>query len=194
MTTIETVRGQKFKLLCEWKPKRSLAAYLELPGKRKELDSYNLLYIIQSKADVDDDVYKIGVSSGYRRLSEYYKHHGTEKNSTSKCTGANLIYLAGTKKPNLNKAESLRLKGYALKKTWSRVKEQAIFKALKKEGFRATRGAEWFHLSGEVGAAKLKKIVLNPETKVENGDILIMPRKSRRITQGVLPARYRQQS
>ena len=181
MSKNETIKGPKFSLLLEWNPHRSLAVYLGRPGIRKRLDSYNLLYVIQSKADVHDNVYKIGVSSGHRRLFEYFKHHGDEKQSQSPCSGVNLIYLAGTKKPQLNKDEAQRVSGYALKKPWSRVKEQAIFRDLKKEGYTAKRGAEWFHLSGKIGAATLKKIIEKPSTKVSNGDVLILQRKGKRI-------------
>ena len=179
MSSIETISGAKYKVLCPWNSNRSLAIEILKPGNRKILDSFNLLYVVQSKADIENDIYKIGVSSGYRRLSEYYKHHGDERDGKSKCSGVNLIYLAGTKKPNLNKSEAERLSGYALKKPWSRVKEQAIFRELKKQKYKASRGAEWFHLSGKIGADILKEIVVNGNTKP--GDVMQLQRKSKRI-------------
>ena len=179
MSSIETIIGAKYKVLCPWDTSRSLAVELLKKGNRKKFELYNLLYVVQSKADVENEIYKIGVSSGYRRLSEYYKHHGDERVGTSKCSGVNLIYLAGTKKPNLNKDEAERMSGYALKKPWSRVKEQAIFRELKNQKYKANRGAEWFHISGKIGADILKEIVVNGTTK--SGDVMQLQRKSKRI-------------
>jgi hypothetical protein len=179
MSKNESIIGSKKNVLCPWNTSRSLAVELLKKGNRKKFELYNLLYVVQSKADVENEIYKIGVSSGYRRLSEYYKHHGDERVGTSKCSGVNLIYLAGTKKPNLNKDEAERRSGYALKKPWSRIKEQAIFRELKKQKYKASRGAEWFHISGKVGADTLKEIVENNDTK--SGDLMVLQRKSKRI-------------
>ena len=136
MPKIETIGGTKYQVLCPWNSNRSLAVEIPKPGKRKKLDPFNLLYLVQPKADIENEIYETGVSSGYKRLSEYYKHHGDERDGESKCSGVNLIYLAGTKKPNLNKSEAERLSGYALKKPWSRVKEQAIFRELKSKNIK----------------------------------------------------------
>jgi hypothetical protein len=37
----------------------------------KEVNKFNLFYIIQTKTTREDDVFKIGISSGERRLKEY---------------------------------------------------------------------------------------------------------------------------
>ena len=44
---------------------------------------------------------------------------------------------------------------------------------------KANRGAEWFHISGKVGADTLKEIVENNDTK--SGDLMVLQRKSKRI-------------
>lgn len=102
----------------------------------KALDTYSMLYVVQSKSDKEKAIYKVGVSKGVSRLHEYFKMHG---DSVGRCSGVYLIYLAGVKtRPNV-----------AASRQWNFEKESQIKTTLKAWGIPAVRGHEWIGISEE---------------------------------------------
>ena len=61
----------------------------------KNLNRYNMVYVIQSNAE--PDIFKIGKSWGTQRLSEYISFLGPSTGSGGgcHCSGSNLWYLGG---------------------------------------------------------------------------------------------------
>lgn len=132
----------------------------------QELDAYNLLYVVQSVADKENNIYKIGVSKGVGRLYEYIKLHGNPTSKkvpqNSKCTGVFLVYLAGKKRHDSSSRKTIAGKtdadivDYYRHNVWSKRKEQHIFWILNTQGILPVRGKEWFYIKD---ADLLKHIV-----------------------------------
>ena len=132
----------------------------------QDLHRYNLLYVVQSVADRENHIYKIGVSKGVGRLYEYVKHHGNPTSANtpqySKCTGVFLVYLAGKKRHDSSSRKTTAGKAdadivdYYRHTVWSQRKEQHIFWILNTQGILPVRGKEWFHIKD---ADLLKHIV-----------------------------------
>jgi hypothetical protein len=59
-----------------WATKKVFLSDFLNKHQHRTINQYNLLYVIQSRSDVTNGVYKIGVSSGRHRLGECVKHHG----------------------------------------------------------------------------------------------------------------------
>ena len=47
-----------------------------LDAKKETLKMYNLFYVVQSASDKSNNVYKVGVSTGLKRISSYVSSHG----------------------------------------------------------------------------------------------------------------------
>ena len=149
------------------------------------INEYNLLYVIQSKNDATNSIYKIGVSSGIWRLREYDRFHGQDTDK-GECGGAYLIFLAGQKSP-YRKAKTAKAKNeeelkeeYKVRLPWSKRREKQIFKELDKspEIFKLRRGKEWYEVEKKY-LKDFEKIVNNlskPITKEE----YVIPRRSQR--------------
>jgi hypothetical protein len=93
-----------------------------LRGKTATLNKYKMLYVVQSKNDIDNHVYKVGISSGIGRIKEYTKHHGESREG--KCSGLSLLYLAGTtatarsRKSAQGKIDTEIVSGYIYRLPW----------------------------------------------------------------------------
>lgn len=160
------------------------------------INQYNMLYVVQSKNDANNSVYKVGVSSGTWRLKEYDKFHGNN-NDVGSCGGVFLIYLAGQKSPyrtaksSKGKTEQELKEEYRVRLPWSKRREKQIFDEFKKqpEIFKLRRGNEWYevdkkHLEDfEKIVADLSKAV----TKQEN----VIPRRSQRLKKKNVSGRTR---
>ena len=160
------------------------------------INQYNLLYVLQSKNDAKNDIYKIGVSSGTWRLREYDRFHGNDKDEGG-CGGAYLIFLAGQKSPyrtaksSKGKTEQELKEEYRVRLPWSKRREKQIFKELDKEPdiFTLKRGKEWY----EVKKKNLKgfeKIVTNLSKPITKQDYVV-PRRSQRLKQNNVSGRAR---
>ena len=134
----------------------------------KALDTYALLYVVQSKSDRYKGIYKLGVSSGSSRLLEYFKMHGDKQ---GRCSGVYLMYLAGV---NLK----------ANTKQWNYHKEKQIKTTLKQHKIPSVRGDEWVGITKENLSffAKLVKTPLEDISK-ENTE-----RVAKAIERGSVPA------
>lgn len=148
----------------------------------KTINMYNLLYVVQSKNDIKNNVYKIGVSSGRPRLGEYVKMHGYPEDG--ECGGAYLIYLAGTKtksrtrKTQAGKKEQELIEEYRIRLPWSRKREKQIFAELDSMKFKIVRGKEWYKIPKN-RLNKLKEVVTNLTKEITKEEFVI-PRKSGR--------------
>jgi hypothetical protein len=144
-----------------------------------------MLYVVQSKNDITNHVYKVGVSAGVGRLKEYTKHHGDPATDNGNCAGVSLLYLAGTvatarsRKTVAGKKEAEILSGYIYRVPWSRKRETEIKRTLKSDGFKAVRGTEWFKVPKEE-EGKFKGIIMNLN-KVVWEEAVLEPRRSERL-------------
>ena len=155
----------------------------------KEVNKFNLFYVIQTKITKEDNVFKIGISSGERRLKEYLTfcgktNHpylltmGSPKDKKSG-RGVYLWYLAG-QRDNVRDGDNKRrstitndeiVKDYYTSAFWSKNHESRVINTLKNEGFTTRQGEEWFIVNpGRVAKFKqivtdLSKIYVQPEPR-----------------------------
>ena len=155
----------------------------------KEVNKFNLFYVIQTKITKEDDVFKIGISSGERRLKEYLTfcgktNHpyllkmGSPKDRQSG-RGVYLWYLAG-QRDNVRDGDNKRrstitndeiVKDYYTSAFWSKNHESRVINTLKNDGFTTRQGEEWFIVNpGRVAKFKqivtdLSKIYVQPEPR-----------------------------
>ena len=120
-----------------------LEQYLNSKNKRLIRD-YNLFYVL--KANMEKDIFKIGISSGTHRLSSYLNTYG--KNVKNKCSGVMLYYLLGTKKTDK----------FGIDKSFARRKEKQLINDLKKYNIR---GDERFKIS----ETKLEEAIEDADSK-----------------------------
>ena len=168
-----------YKVFSKFGLNKPLPQFLE--AKKETLKMYNLFYVVQSASDKSNNVYKVGVSTGLKRISSYVTSHGDPRKLKNKrCAGVDLIYLAGTKMPEYqtSRSESERLAGYMLKQKWSEIKEKFVKKELVAQGFEISRGDEWFYVKTSE-LSKFKKIVT--ENKKIKTDEYVVPRAGTRI-------------
>ena len=185
MATVKTVTLKtNIKVLHNWTDNRTdLSGFLR--GKFAKYDRFNMLYVVQSKNDITNHVYKVGVSAGVGRLKEYTKHHGDPATDNGKCAGVSLLYLAGTvatarsRKTVAGKKDAEIVSGYIYRVPWSRKRETEIKRTLKSEGFKAVRGTEWFKVPTEK-ASKFKEIIMDLN-KVVREEAVLEPRRSARL-------------
>ena len=155
----------------------------------KEVNKFNLFYVIQTKITKEDDVFKIGISSGERRLKEYLTfcgktNHpyllkmGSPKDRQSG-RGVYLWYLAG-QRDNVRDGDNKRrstitndeiVKDYYTSAFWSKNHESRVINTLKNDGFTTRQGEEWFIVNpGRIAKFKqivtdLSKIYVQPEPR-----------------------------
>lgn len=154
--------------------------------KHKQVREYNLLYVVQSRSDVTNGIYKVGVSRGLHRLKEYVKHHGDVKKEKLKgrCAGVWLVYLVGTKSKVLSsKSKSARenqeiIESYKYKPHWNEKREKDILADLKEGGFKKIRGNEWFKIENRY-IPEFKKIITDTARTVTKD--APPPRRSERL-------------
>lgn len=142
----------------------------EVSPEMRKYNKYNLLYVVQSKADRATSVYKIGVSKGVGRLNEYVKMHGmpTDPRQKAACAGSYLVYLAGTLRTDAASRETTQGKIDAeivnsyknANSVWSRRKEKSIFESLQLKGMKPVRGKEWYLVPGAKEKSELKRVVV----------------------------------
>lgn len=149
------------------------------------LNDYNMMYVLQSMNDFNNNIYKIGVSAGPWRLREYDRFFGPSKNSEGQCGGAYLIFLAGQKSP-YRKARTKKQKDeadikftYQTKKHWSKRKEKQIFEILQEKGFIKMRGNEWWQIPDE-RLDEFKEVVNGMTPQITKED-LVKVRRSQRV-------------
>tara|TARA_B100001094_G_scaffold33423_1_gene27790 strand:- start:605 stop:1297 length:693 start_codon:yes stop_codon:yes gene_type:complete len=111
---------------------------------RKELNKYNLFYVI--RPNLDSSVFKIGISNGNSRLLNYINTYGLT--SDKGCSGVMLWYLIGT----------LKTKGLGIMQSSARKKEVQLINDLRPN---LNRGLEWFNIS----RAKLYKAIIDAEKR-----------------------------
>ncbi len=58
------------------KPTKYLDQYIQGTEMWKEINKFNLFYVLQTKLSIEDSVFKVGVSAGERRLKDYLSHNG----------------------------------------------------------------------------------------------------------------------
>ena len=169
------------KILHAWGKREDLTKFLR--GKTTNLQKYNMLYVVQSKNDVENNVYKVGVSAGVGRIKEYTKHHG--ESGKGKCAGVFLLYLVGTiatsrsRKSAQGKIDAEIRSGYIYRLPWSRKRETEIKRELKKVGFKAVRGTEWFHVPPSRKAEFVKTVTSLNRVVLE--EAVLEPRRSDRL-------------
>ena len=144
----------------------------------RDVNKFNLFYVIQTKITKEDDVFKIGVSSGERRLKEYltfcgktnHPYHltmGSLKDRQSS-RGVYLWYLAGQRdsvRDSDNKRRSTItndeiVKDYRTSPYWCKNHESWAIKTLKNSGFTTRQGEEWF-IVNPTRLSEFKQIVTN---------------------------------
>ena len=155
----------------------------------KEVNKFNLFYVIQTKITKEDDVFKIGISSGERRLKEYltfcgktnYPYllkMGSPKDRQSG-RGVYLWYLAGQRdkvRDGDNKRRSTItndeiVKDFYTSAFWSKNHESRVINTLKNDGLTTRQGEEWFIVNpGRIAKFKqivtdLSKIYVQPEPR-----------------------------
>ena len=160
----------------------------------KEVNKFNLFYVIQTKITKEDDVFKIGISSGERRLKEYLTFCGKTNHpymlkmgspkERQSGRGVYLWYLAG-QRDNVRDGDNKRrstitndeiVKDYHTSAFWSKNHESRVINTLKNDGFTTRQGEEWFIVNpGRV--AKFKQIV----TDLSRIYVQPEPRRSPRI-------------
>ena len=174
----KSVTKEEVRVFREWAPesKEYLSAFLNTTASTKQrrspemqaLNKCNLLYVVQSRADRTNHIYKIGVSKGVGRLHEYVKHHGKPEKplQRGKCSGVFLIYLAGqerkdpsSKSTTAGKRNASIVDSYANYDTWTKRKEKLIFEELKSQGLDPVRGKGWYHVEGAAAIKRLKRNV-----------------------------------
>ena len=111
---------------------------------RKEINDYNLFYVIRPKSDAS--VFKIGISSGNSRLLGYVNTYGFTYGEG--CSGVLLWYLVGTKK----------VEGLGIYQSMSRKREAQLIEDLKP---KLDRGLEYFRIRKD----KLYKAILDAEKR-----------------------------
>jgi hypothetical protein len=133
------------------------------PTKRsptmKAMNKLNLLYVVQSKVDRKNQIFKVGVSRGVGRLNEYVKMHGAPESKKypqiHPCTGAYLVYLAGQERTDKESKKSAAARENAdIEESyksewlrWSHSKERGILNELSRHGITPARGREWFQVA-----------------------------------------------
>ena len=155
----------------------------------KEVNKFNLFYVIQTKITKEDDVFKIGISSGERRLKEYLTFCGKTNHpyllkmgspkERQSGRGVYLWYLAG-QRDNVRDGDNKRrstitndeiVKDYYTSAFWSKNHESRVINTLKNDGFTTRQGEEWFIVNpGRVAKFKqivtdLSKIYVQPEPR-----------------------------
>ena len=177
----KSVTKEGVRVFKEWGAPESdpfLSAFLNTKASTKQrrspemqaLGKCNLLYVVQSRADRTNHIYKIGVSKGVGRLHEYVKHHGepdsTKAPQKGRCVGVFLVYLAGqmrkdatSKSTTAGKRNADTVDSYATYGPWTRRKEKLIFEELKSQGLEPVRGKEWYHVEDAAAVKRLKRNV-----------------------------------
>ena len=173
---------QNVKILHAWGKRVDLTKFI-----RKKtgafLNKYNLLYVVQSVNDTDNDVYKVGVSSGIGRLKSYTTNHG--ESGEGKRAGVFLLYLVGTiataksRKSTQGQIDAEIRSGYIYRLPWSRKRETEIKRELKGDGFKAVRGTEWFKIPPSRKADFVK--IITSLNKVVLEEAALEPRRSDRL-------------
>ena len=155
----------------------------------KEVNKFNLFYVIQTKITKEDDVFKIGISSGERRLKEYLTFCGKTNHpyllkmdspkDKKSGRGVYLWYLAG-QRDNVRDGDNKRrstitndeiVKDYYTSAFWSKNHESRVINTLKNDGFTTRQGEEWFIVNpGRIAKFKqivtdLSKIYVQPEPR-----------------------------
>jgi hypothetical protein len=163
----------------------------------KEVNKFNLFYVIQAKITREDDVFKIGISSGERRLKEYLtfcgktnKPYYLKMNSAKEKKsgrGVYLWYLAGQRdkvRDGDNKRSSTItsdqiVKDYYTSAFWSKNHETMAIDALKNAGFTTRQGEEWFIVDSKIPGKleNFKQIVTDLSKIYEPPDIRKSPRQ-----------------
>ena len=160
----------------------------------KEVNKFNLFYVIQTKITKEDNVFKIGISSGERRLKEYLTFCGKTNHpylltmgspkERQSGRGVYLWYLAG-QRDNVRDGDNKRrstitndeiVKDYYTSAFWSKNHESRVINTLKTEGFTTRQGEEWF-IVNPCRVAKFKQIV----TDLSKIYVQPEPRRSPRI-------------
>jgi hypothetical protein len=143
--------NDKVTIIKKWgKPDRFLDQYFNTSEKWQALNTYNVLYVLQTKASKEHEVFKIGISSGINynggRTETLIMGSPEDKKS---CLGIYLWYLAGQKN-KINSAISKEAKlneeiieSYRVNLSWSKKREKFLKDTLKKE-FKTIQGYEWF--------------------------------------------------
>lgn len=172
------------KILHPWSDGRvDLAEFLR--GNFTKYNKYNMLYVLQSKSDITNNVYKVGVSAGVHRLKEYTRHHGDPKYDKGRCAGISLLYLAGTTSvARSRKSVSGRIDGeimgsYIYRLPWSVRREKEIKNELKERGYKPYRGKEWYKVPNKQ-MSEFKSIITSLN-KVVLEEVVIEPRRSARL-------------
>ena len=178
LTTGTTVDGAQ--VFQKWgDPPVLLSKFLDVTNSTPQLRSptmqamngLNLLYVVQSKVDRKNQIFKVGVSRGVGRLNEYVKMHGAPESKKypqiHPCTGAYLVYLAGrprtdkeAKKSTSAKIDADLVDSYKTEwLKWSHKKERGILNELARHGITPARGREWFQVADKTEKL-LKEAVL----------------------------------
>jgi virulence-associated protein VapD len=179
------------------KPTKYLDQYIQGTEMWKEINKFNLFYVLQTKLSIEDSVFKVGVSAGERRLKDYLSHNGKtnrikkggwvmgSKEDEDSCRGVFLWYLAGQRdkvRNSKNKKESQIVKDYYKNPYWSNKHEKIVKKTLKGAGFKTIQGSEWFVVDDLDKMKLFKQIVTQLTADVEPEPLKKSTRQGRGTT------------